>query len=94
MTNSKTNDDEKIWTGVVSFWSDRGFGFITPDYGDLLDVYVHASQLPGRRGKRNLAKGQAVQFQMDVLDGQIFARNVQIVNARPTQSLVAEEAQR
>jgi cold shock CspA family protein len=79
---------ETILKGTVSFWSDRGFGFITPAYGDLLDVYVHASQLPVIPGKRNLTTGQAVEFEIDALEGKLFAKNVQVLgdtNARDIQ---------
>jgi CspA family cold shock protein len=90
--------DDKIFTGTVTFWSvDKGFGFITPDFGDLLDIFVHASQLPGRAGKRNLARGQTVQFEIDALDGKIFAKNVKIIQARPVslndKNTVTEEVQ-
>lgn len=73
-------------TGTVKHWnSERGFGFIgeldgASDEFDLVprgkDVFVHARELPGS-GRRNLAKGQMVGF-----DVEIGERGAQAVNVR------------
>jgi len=79
------SDSETIFTGTVAFWSDKGFGFIEPRFGDLGDIYVHASALPGKPGRKNLTKGAEVEFEIDVRDGKIFATNVRIVEKNETQ---------
>lgn len=53
-------------TGVVKFFSDKGYGFITPDQGDK-DVFVHKSDLNGdvskdHEGRPTLLSEQRVSF--------------------------------
>ena len=49
-------------TGTVKWFSaEKGYGFISRDNGD--DVFVHFSAIEGE-GYRNLAEGQAVEFEV------------------------------
>jgi cold shock CspA family protein len=78
--------DEKIFTGTVVFWNEeRGYGFLEPLFGDLADIFVHHSQVPGRRGHKNLVKGTQVEFEIQVRDAKIYATNVRIVEEKDTQ---------
>ena len=71
---------ETIMIGTVVHWNKgKGFGFLEPLYGDLGDVFVHASSLPGKPGRKNLTVGAKVEFEIDALDGKIFAKNVQVL---------------
>lgn len=49
-------------TGVVKFFKEEGWGFITPDDGGD-DVFVHYSAINGH-GYRSLEKGMRVEYQM------------------------------
>ena len=61
--------------GTVRFFDSRGFGFIQPnDRSD--DVYFHASELPGERGKRFINDGQKVSFEVGTHRGRTVAKNV------------------
>ncbi len=54
-------------TGTVKWFnSEKGYGFIAPDDGTA-DVFAHFSAIAGS-GRRDLAEGQKVQF--DVTPGQ------------------------
>jgi cold shock protein len=51
-------------TGTVKkFFTERGFGFITPDDGGD-DVFVHVSALEGS-GSEELVEGQHVEFDVE-----------------------------
>jgi len=51
-------------TGTVkNFFTERGFGFITPDGGGD-DVFVHVSALEGA-GSEELVEGQHVEFEVE-----------------------------
>ncbi len=70
---------ETILMGKVVHWNRKGFGFIEPLHGDLMDVFVHASALPGKPGRKNLEVGAQVAFEIDALNGKLFAKNVQVL---------------
>jgi len=66
--------------GHVRLFDPRGFGFIAPnDESD--DVFFHASELPGERGKRSIAEGQAVMFEEGTYQGRPVAKKVMPVAA-------------
>mmetsp|Transcript_57580 Transcript_57580/g.171353 ORF Transcript_57580/g.171353 Transcript_57580/m.171353 type:complete len:187 (+) Transcript_57580:123-683(+) len=57
----RTSFDGEYQMGTVAkFFTDRGFGYITPDGGGQ-DVFVHFSAIRGT-GFRELAEGQRVSF--------------------------------
>lgn len=71
-------------TGRVKHWNDRGFGFISDCEGTIdeieslpvgRDVFVHARDLPGT-GRRDLRKGQEVEFDVVVEERGAKAVNV------------------
>lgn len=65
-------------TGRVKWWdAKRGYGFITPDNGGN-DVFVHYSAIQGVSGKKNLADGQEVCFEVEET-----AKGQQAVNVVP-----------
>lgn len=65
----------EVGTGVIDFWSGRGFGFIAPDDGtDTL--FFHASALPGERGQRFIAEGAKVEFEIGIRNGKRCAVKV------------------
>merc|ERR1711998_751995 len=56
-----TTFDGEFQDGTVArFFTDRGFGYITPDRGDG-DIFVHFSAITGA-GFRQLEEGQRVRF--------------------------------
>ena len=60
--------------GAISFWSDRGFGFIARDDGEA-DVFVHSTTLPS--GFERLHKNQKVEFDIERgRNGKLRATNV------------------
>jgi len=61
-------------TGTVKFFNDeKGFGFITGTDGE--DVFVHFSNIEGS-GRRTLAAGQEVEFQLGQGRKGVEANNV------------------
>ena len=53
--------------GVVKWFDDkRGFGFLSVE-GMKKDTFVHYSAIKGGTGRKTLAEGQAVEF--DIVDG-------------------------
>jgi CspA family cold shock protein len=51
-------------TGTVKWFNrDNGYGFITPDNGTA-EVFVHYTAIQGVTGRRNLAEGQQVMFEV------------------------------
>ncbi len=53
-------------TGTVKFFSERGFGFITPEDGSE-EIFVHRSAIQAE-GVTNLAEGARVEF--DIVQGE------------------------
>jgi CspA family cold shock protein len=52
-------------TGIVKWFSDeKGFGFIAPDGGGK-DLFVHFSGIDSREGRRTLAEGERVSFEVE-----------------------------
>jgi CspA family cold shock protein len=71
------NDERQ--TGTVKWFdSKKGFGFITPESGGE-DVFVHYTSIQQEGGgRRNLADGQSVEF--EVVDGK---KGLQAANVVP-----------
>jgi len=61
--------------GIVRFFDSRGFGFIQPNDGSE-EIFFHASQLPGERGKRFINDGTAVSFEIGTYQGRAVAKKV------------------
>jgi len=58
----RTTFDGEFQEGTVAkFFTDRGFGYISPDTGDGGDIFVHFSAIQGS-GFRELMEGQRVKF--------------------------------
>jgi cold shock CspA family protein len=69
---------QQVATGKVRFFDYRGYGFIIPsDNGP--DVYFHASELPGNAGKRWVADGALVSFEVSSRKGKPCANKVCIL---------------
>ena len=61
-------------TGTVKFFNDeKGFGFISRENGD--DLFVHFSNIEGS-GRRSLATGQEVEFEVGQGQKGMEAKNV------------------
>jgi CspA family cold shock protein len=53
--------------GVIKWFDDKkGFGFISVD-GEKKDTFVHYSAIKGGSGRKTLAEGARVEF--DIVDG-------------------------
>jgi CspA family cold shock protein len=64
-----------MMTGVVKWFDDaKGYGFIQAESGS--DVFVHFSALPPSDGRRSLAEGQKVQFDIVQERGRDRAANL------------------
>jgi cold shock protein len=66
-------------TGRVKNWTERGFGFATPEDGGQ-DVFVHVSQLPP--GFTSLIAGQRIEFLLETnpANGKTRATDVRVVS--------------
>ena len=66
--------------GKVSFWCEKGYGFVRPSEPGKAEVFVHASALSnGEPGKRRLTPGQLVEFELSDFRGKPVAVNVQSI---------------
>jgi CspA family cold shock protein len=69
MPRNSQLDGDRITGTVKWFNEEKGFGFITPDGltpGKGNDVFVHFSAIQSeKRGKKNLADGQRVEFEVE-----------------------------
>ena len=62
--------------GTVKFFNtQKGFGFIQPDYGSK-DVFVHITAVE-KAGMRSLAEGQKISFEIVTERGKQAAGNLQ-----------------
>ena len=51
-------------SGKVKWFDDvKGFGFITSDDGTK-DIFVHFSGITGQKGRKSLADGEAVEYEI------------------------------
>jgi CspA family cold shock protein len=65
-------------SGTVKWFNDdKGFGFITPDYGSK-DLFVHQSAVIAE-GHRTLAEGASVTFETEASDKGPRATDVRVV---------------
>jgi len=63
--------------GTVKFFNDeKGFGFIAVENGE--DIFVHFSNIEGT-GRRSLAAGQEVEFEIGQGQKGLEAKNVKTV---------------
>ena len=64
--------------GTVKWYNkDKGFGFITPDKGDI-DIFVHYSQIQGN-GYKELKENQRVQYEITTGNKGPEANSVKVV---------------
>ena len=67
-------------TGVVkSFSINSKYGFIKPDEENSKDVFFHLSALK-KSGIEDIKKDQKVQYQLNIKDTKVFARNIKIID--------------
>jgi len=67
-------------TGSVVFFDSKGLGFLAPDDGPE-ELYFHVSALPGERGKRFIAEGQKVRYELGQWRGKTVAKKVTPIEA-------------
>jgi len=61
-----TLDEDRV-TGTVKWFNDeKGYGFITPDGADSRgkDCFVHFTAIQGQEGRKKLADGARVEFEI------------------------------
>lgn len=79
---SQMTDDEsgaEYMKGKVKNFNERGFGFIECQEADK-DVFVHYSAIVGQNGRKELSKGQLVEFDCETdKQGRLRAINCQII---------------
>jgi len=82
-TFASTTKSGKI-SGVCKWWDNKkGYGFITLDDGSG-DVFVHQTNIQ-KEGFRSLADGEALEFNVETVDGKRAAVNVTGPNGSPVQ---------
>ncbi len=65
-------------TGTVKWFSDKGYGFISPDDAHSNDLFVHHTGMTGE-GNGALAEGAKVSYEAESGDKGPKAVNVQMV---------------
>ena len=60
---------EKMLTGKVKWWdTKKGIGFIRPYDKREPEIFVHYSEIQGQEGRKDLAPGQPVCFQVSMTE--------------------------
>lgn len=63
--------------GTVTFFSNRGFGFIRPSDPNTEDVFFHCCEFDGHESK--LVKGAKVEFRLGPNKGRAQARDIRLI---------------